>query len=85
MAGTRFHYWEPRLHEDDVREEIELLRNLENRDGRLLQVIFASQPEFEQLPDVPEFRRLRQRLLLFARLEPLAAAETAAYVRAPSE
>jgi len=64
----------------EVLEEIELLGNLENREGRLLQVIFSAQPEFEQLLDVPELCGLRQRLLLFARLEPLDAKETAAYV-----
>ena len=63
----------------DVLEEIELLGNLENRAGRLLQVVFAAQPSFEERMDAPELRGLKQRLWR-ARLEPLTATETAAYI-----
>ena len=54
----------------EVLEEIELLGNLENRDGRLLQVVFAAQPSFERQLDAPELRGLKQRLMLRARLDP---------------
>ena len=64
----------------EVLEEIELLGNLENRDGRLLQVVFAAQPGFERRLDVPQLRGLKQRLMFRARLEPLDAVETAAYI-----
>lgn len=64
----------------EVLEEIELLGNLENRDGRLLQVVFAAQPDFERRLDAPQLRGLKQRLLLCARLERLDAIQTAAYV-----
>ena len=64
----------------EVLEEIELLGNLENRDGQLLQVVFAAQPVFERQLDAPELRSLKQRLMLRARLEPLDAMETAAYI-----
>jgi general secretion pathway protein A len=64
----------------EVLEEIELLGNLENRDGRLLQVVFAAQPGFERRLDVPQLRGLKQRLMFRARLEPLDAIETAAYI-----
>ncbi len=63
-----------------VLEEIELLGNLENRDGRLLQVVFAAQPSFERQLDAPELRGLKQRLMLRARLDPLDATQTAAYI-----
>ena len=63
----------------EVLEEIELLGNLENRDGQLLQVVFAAQPGFERQVDAPELRGLKQRLMR-ARLEPLDAVQTAFYI-----
>ena len=44
----------------DVLEEIELPGNLENRRGRLLQVIFAAQPSFEHQLEKAELRGLRR-------------------------
>ena len=38
----------------DVLEEIRMLGNLENRHGKLLQVILAGQPEFDRKLDAPE-------------------------------
>lgn len=64
----------------DVLEEIELLGNLENRRGRLLQVIFAAQPEFEELLNKPRFRGLRQKIVHRSRLEPFSEDDTAKYV-----
>ena len=64
----------------DVLEEIELLGNLENRRGRLLQVIFAAQPSFERLLEKSELRGLRQRLLLRSRLGPFEAGQISEYV-----
>jgi general secretion pathway protein A len=64
----------------DVLEEIELLGNLENRRGSLLQVIFAAQPGFELQLESEELRGLRQRLFLHARLDRLSAEDTTSYV-----
>ena len=64
----------------DVLEEIELLGNLENRRGRLLQVIFAAQPSFERQLAKAELRGLRQRLLSRSRLAPLQTEQVSAYV-----
>jgi general secretion pathway protein A len=64
----------------DVLEEIELLGNLENRRERLLQVVFAAQPSFEEHLAKPELRGLRQRLLSRSRLGPLSADQTIEYV-----
>jgi general secretion pathway protein A len=64
----------------DVLEEIELLGNLENRRGRLIQVVFAAQPDFDQTLDAAPLRGLRQRLLSRARLVGLSLGETAAYI-----
>jgi general secretion pathway protein A len=64
-----------------ILEEIELLGNLENRQGKLLQVVFAAQPSFEEKLDAPELRGLKQRFMLRARLSPFDAAQTAAYMQ----
>lgn len=64
----------------DVLEEIELLGNLENRRGPLLQVIFAAQPGFELQLESAELRGLRQRLFLRAKLDRLSSEDTAIYV-----
>src|SRR5579871_5808935 len=64
----------------EVLEEIELLGNLENRSGRLLQVVFAAQPGFEDQLNAPELRGLKQRLTMWARLEPFDSTQTASYI-----
>jgi general secretion pathway protein A len=64
----------------DVLEEIRLLGNLENRHGKLLQIVLAGQPELDRKLEAPEFRQLKQRIALRCTLVPLAAAETAEYV-----
>lgn len=66
---------------DDVLEEIRLLTNLETGDTKLVQVILAGQPELERKLGKPTLRQLGQRVAVRARLEPLGADETAAYVR----
>jgi general secretion pathway protein A len=66
---------------DDVLEEIRLLTNLEVGDTKLVQVILAGQPELERKLEKPNLRQLGQRIAVRARLEPLGADETAAYVR----
>lgn len=66
---------------DEVLEEIRLLTNLEVGDTKLVQVILAGQPELERKLEKPNLRQLGQRIAVRARLEPLGADETAAYVR----
>jgi general secretion pathway protein A len=46
----------------DVLEEIRLLGNLENRRGKLLQIVLAGQPELDRKMEAPEFRQLKQRI-----------------------
>jgi general secretion pathway protein A len=46
----------------DVLEEIRLLGNLENRRGKLLQIVLAGQPELDRKLEAPEFRQLKQRM-----------------------
>jgi general secretion pathway protein A len=64
----------------DVLEEIRLLGNLENRRGKLLQIILSGQPELDQKLEQSEYRQLRQRIALRCRLRPFSAGETAQYI-----
>ncbi len=57
----------------DVLEEIRLLGNLENRQGKLLQIILAGQPELDRKLDAPNLRQLKQRIVLRCTLEPARA------------
>ncbi len=64
----------------DVLEEIRLLGNLENRQGKLLQIILSGQPELDRKLDAPNLRQLKQRIVLRCSLNPLNPEETAAYI-----
>jgi general secretion pathway protein A len=64
----------------DVLEEIRLLGNLENRQGKLLQIILAGQPELDRKLDAPNLRQLKQRIVLRCNLSPLTPDETVAYI-----
>jgi general secretion pathway protein A len=64
----------------DVLEEIRLLGNLENRQGKLLQIILAGQPELDRKLDTPNLRQLKQRIVLRCSLNPLESEEAAAYI-----
>jgi type II secretory pathway predicted ATPase ExeA len=64
----------------EVLEEIRLLGNLENRRGKLLQIILSGQPELDHKLEQNEYRQLRQRIALRCRLRPFTAAETAQYI-----
>ena len=64
----------------DVLEEIRLLGNLENRQGKLLQIILSGQPELDRKLDTPELRQLKQRIVLRCSLNPLTPEETVAYI-----
>lgn len=64
----------------DVLEEIRLLGNLENRRGKLLQIILAGQPEFDRKLDAQSLRQLKQRIALRCMLQPFRPAETVAYI-----
>jgi general secretion pathway protein A len=64
----------------DVLEEIRLLGNLENRGGKLLQIILAGQPELDRKLDAPNLRQLKQRIVLRCNLNPLEPDEAVAYI-----
>src|SRR5947209_555197 len=48
----------------DVLEEIRLLGNLENRRGKMMQIILSGQPELELKLSDPSFRQLQLRIAL---------------------
>ncbi len=64
----------------NVLEEIRLLGNLENRRGKMLQIIIAGQPELDRKLEAPDFRQLKQRIALRCHLKPFQASETAQYI-----
>ena len=66
----------------EVLEEIRLLGNLENRQGKLLQIILAGQPELDRKLDAPNLRQLKQRIVLRCTLNPLTRPETHEYIDA---
>ena len=66
----------------DVLEEIRLLGNLENRRGKMLQIILAGQQELDRKLEAPEFRQLKQRIALRCTLHGFGSPETAAYINA---
>ncbi len=64
----------------DVLEEVRLLGNLENRRGKMLQIILSGQPELDRKLEEREFRQLKQRIALRCHLRPLSAMETSQYI-----
>jgi type II secretory pathway predicted ATPase ExeA len=64
----------------DVLEEIRLLGNLENRNGKLLQIVLAGQPELDRKLDAPNLRQLKQRVVLRCNLTPFALREAVEYI-----
>jgi general secretion pathway protein A len=64
----------------DVLEEIRLLGNLENRRGKLLQIILVGQQELDSKLERPEYRQLKQRIALRCDLKGFGLEDTAAYV-----
>src|SRR3954447_13153424 len=64
----------------EVLEEIRLLGNLETRQGKLLQIILAGQPELDRKLDAANLRQLKQRIVLRCSLNPLTPEEVVAYI-----
>jgi general secretion pathway protein A len=64
----------------DVLEEIRLLGNLENRRGKLLQIILAGQQELDRKMEAPEFRQLKQRIALRCTLRGFDVNDSIAYI-----
>ncbi|MEQ1949091.1 MAG: AAA family ATPase [Bryobacteraceae bacterium] len=69
----------------EVLEEIRLLGNLENRNGKLLQIILAGQPEFDRKLDAPNLRQLKQRVVLRCNLNPFSLRDAVEYMESRLE
>jgi general secretion pathway protein A len=63
-----------------VLEEIRLLGNLENRRGKMLQIILSGQPELGRRLEEREYRQLKQRIALRCQLRPFDSVETGNYI-----
>lgn len=64
----------------EVLEEIRMLGNLENRRGKLIQVILAGQPELDRKLESPDLRQLKQRIVLRCHLQPFTEEESCEYI-----
>ncbi len=62
--------------------ELRLLLNLENLNGKLLQIVLAGQPELAEKLHRPELVALRQRMMVHCRLPLLTLEDTAEYINA---
>jgi general secretion pathway protein A len=69
----------------DVLEEIRLLGNLENRNGKLLQIILAGQPELDRKLDAPNLRQLKQRIVLRCNLRAFTLRDAVEYIQSRLE
>ena len=69
----------------EVLEEIRLLGNLENRNGKLLQIILAGQPELDRKLDAPNLRQLKQRIVLRCHLDPFTLRDAVEYIQSRLE
>src|SRR5437588_3480422 len=69
----------------DVLEEIRLLGNLENRQGKLLQIILAGQPELDRKLDAPNLLQLKQSILLRCTLQPFTLRDAVEYIESRLE
>lgn len=61
-------------------EQIRMLSNVETDDTKLIQIVFAGQPELDEILQRHELRQLRQRIGVRAELLPLAPKEAQAYL-----
>src|ERR1700738_4454469 len=69
----------------EVLEEIRLLGNLENRRGKLLQIILSGQPELDRKLEAPNLRNLKQRIVLRCGLPPFSLQDAVEYINSRLE
>ena len=62
-------------------EHIRMLSNLETSQDKLIQIILVGQPEFDSILNLPELRRLKQRIAIRCRIDPLSSDESLAYIQ----
>jgi general secretion pathway protein A len=61
-------------------EEIRLLLNIETPSEKMLQIVFAGQPELEERLNRPEGRQLRQRIAVRCKINALTIEQTHGYI-----
>src|ERR1700735_933001 len=61
-------------------EEIRLLLNIETPSEKMLQIVFAGQPELEERLNQPEGRQIRQRIAVRCKINPLTLEQTHGYI-----
>src|SRR5271156_4978817 len=66
--------------DDSVVELIRMLSNFEPSRDKLIQIILAGQPQLADNIGSPELLQLRQRISIFARLQPFTPEETTHYI-----
>jgi general secretion pathway protein A len=64
----------------EVLEELELLGNLENRNGNLIQVVMAGNAMLDETLDEYRHHGLKQRVVVRTRISPLSLEETGAFI-----
>src|SRR5437868_9089159 len=69
----------------EVLEEVRLLGNLENRNGKLLQIILSGQPELDRKLDAPNLRQLKQRIVLRCNLHAFTLRDAVEYMQSRLE
>jgi type II secretory pathway predicted ATPase ExeA len=66
--------------DDSVLETARLLSDFETPSKKLLQIVFAGQPQLAEKLQRPELAQLRQRISILGRLEPFSVAEVRHYI-----
>ena len=65
----------------DVLEQVRLISNLETERDKLIQIILAGQPEFNDILKRHDLRQLNQRITIRSNLSPMDFLDTAEYIR----
>ncbi len=66
--------------DDSVLELVRMLSNFETSRDKLIQIVLAGQPQLADNIGSPELLQLRQRISIFARLQPFTPEETTLYI-----
>jgi general secretion pathway protein A len=65
----------------DVLEQVRMISNLETERDKLIQIILAGQPEFNDTLNRHDLRQLNQRITIRCNLSPMDFTDTAEYIR----
>lgn len=65
----------------DVLEQVRLISNLETERDKLIQIILAGQPEFNDILKRHDLRQLNQRIMIRSNLSPMDLLDTTEYIR----